>query len=191
MLTLVRHGRTAANAEARLQGRIDNPLDDTGRDQARAIGRAVIDVDVLVASPLERAVDTAALAFPGMEPRIDPRWLELDYGDLDGLRAGDVPMETWQRWRAEPDFRPPGGGTLVELGRRVREALEQLAPDASTGHVVVVTHVSPIKAAMAWALGVDDGVAWRSRLDQASITRIGVRDAIPSLVGFNDTSHLG
>ncbi len=189
-LTLVRHGRTAANAAGRLQGRSDNPLDETGRRQARAIGAAIGSADRLVSSPLGRAVDTAVLAVPGMAPELDERWLELDYGDLEGAAVGEIPNETWSRWRTDSGFRPPGGETLAELGVRVRAALDELAPAAVHEHVVVVSHVSPIKAAVAWALGVADSVAWRCRLDAASITRIAIRAEGPALVSFNDTGHL-
>jgi broad specificity phosphatase PhoE len=56
--------------------------------------------------------------------------------------------------------------------------------------VVVVTHVSPIKAAVAWALGVGDEVAWRMWVGPASITRIGVAGGVPSLRSFNEIGHL-
>ena len=54
--------------------------------------------------------------------------------------------------------------------------------------VVAVSHVSPIKAAVCWALGVDERATWRMFLDLASVTRIGCRDGEPpSLVEFNET----
>jgi broad specificity phosphatase PhoE len=74
----------------------------------------------------------------------------------------------------------------------VRAACADVAADAVRRDVVVVTHVSPIKAAVAWALGVGDDVAWRMWVATASVTRIGVADdGTPSLRGFNDLSHLG
>jgi broad specificity phosphatase PhoE len=57
--------------------------------------------------------------------------------------------------------------------------------------VVAVSHVSPIKAAVCIALGVDEGVTWRMQLSLASISRVDVRaDARPFLLSFNETSHL-
>jgi broad specificity phosphatase PhoE len=88
-------------------------------------------------------------------------------------------------------FTPPGGESLVALGQRVRTALDELFPMAGDGTVVVVTHVSPIKAAVAWALGVGEEVAWRTHVTPASITRIRVGAGGPVLAGFNDVSHLG
>jgi broad specificity phosphatase PhoE len=56
--------------------------------------------------------------------------------------------------------------------------------------VVAVTHVTPVKAAVAWALGVGDEIAWRMHLSLASITRLGQRRGRPYLLSFNETSHL-
>jgi broad specificity phosphatase PhoE len=56
--------------------------------------------------------------------------------------------------------------------------------------VVAVSHVSPIKAAAAWAMGVDGTVAWRMFLALASITRVGQGRNSPVLLSFNETGHL-
>jgi broad specificity phosphatase PhoE len=56
--------------------------------------------------------------------------------------------------------------------------------------VVVVSHVSPIKAAAAWALGAVDEVVWRMYCAPASITEIGTTGPMPSLHSFNVTTHL-
>ena len=89
MLILVRHGRTQANLEGRLQGRLDQDLDDRGRQQAVAIAAYVQDrceVKLVVSSPLKRAVQTAA-AF-GRPVEIDDRWMELSYGEYRGTARG-------------------------------------------------------------------------------------------------------
>ncbi len=187
-LHVVRHGRTEANAGGLLLGRADPDLDEVGRDQAARIAGAVGRPVRVVSSPLARCVQTAR-AF-GVEPDIDERLIELDYGEFDLRPLKDIPAEVWARWRADVGFRPPGGETLVELGERVWAALDELAPDAVHDDVVVVSHVSPIKAALAWALGVGMEVSWRSYVAQASILRVGVSDRGPSLQVFNDESHL-
>ncbi len=187
MLIIIRHGRTVLNAQGRLQGRVDAELDDVGREQARRIAEAVGPVHRVISSSLLRARQTAQ-AF-GVEPEIDDRWIELDYGEFDGKAFGELPEGTWESWRSDLDFRPPGGETLRELGARVRAGADALVADAARENVVVATHVSPIKASMAWALGVDDKVTWRMYVAQASITKYGIADT-PSLRVFNDTSHL-
>lgn len=185
MLILCRHGRTATNAAGRIQGRVDPPLDDIGRAQAAALAAAVGTPARVLTSPLRRARETAA-AFGGPVVE-DARWVELDYGEWDERRLTEISPEAWARWRAAPDWAPPGGESLLTLGSRVREACEDLAADARERDVVVVSHVSPIKAAVAWALGVGDEVAWRLHLAPGSITRIAVRELGPVLVTFNET----
>jgi probable phosphoglycerate mutase len=184
LITLVRHGRTVANAGGLLQGRIDNPLDDVGHRQARAAAAMIGPVDAVITSPLTRAVETAAAFTSAAVAVTDERWLELDYGDWDGRPVADVPADTWSRWRKDLSFRPPGGESLDELGARIRTALDDLVAAPPGEHVVVVTHVSPIKAAVAWALGVGDEVGWRTFLDTGSITRLRV-DGRRALTAFN------
>lgn len=190
MLILVRHGRTAANAAGLLQGRLDQPLDEVGEQQAEAIARYVLDVagpiDAVVSSPLVRARQTAERF--GLPVTIDERWLELAYGEYEGVSHADVPSEVWNQWRSDPDFVPTGGEALSALDRRVRAACDDLV-DAATGrNLVVVSHVSPMKSAVAWSLDVDVGISWRSHLSHASVCRIEMRPAGPVLLTFNETA---
>ena len=188
MLIIVRHGRTEANATGRLLGRLDLPLDALGERQAVALARAVGPVDRVVSSPLLRTRQTAE-AF-GLDIETDERFLELDYGDYDGMPLTDVPGEIWRQWRLSPDFAPPGGESLTSLRHRVEAGLEDLAEDARTRNVVVATHVSPIKAAVAWALGAGDEVTWKMFVSPASIHRIAVVEYGTSLRTFNEIAHL-
>lgn len=197
MLILVRHGRTAANAAGLLLGRSDPDLDHEGRRQAGALAAAVAEgpppatVTRVIASPLGRAVATAR-GF-GLPVEVDERWIEVDYGAWEGRPVRALTAEEWAAWRADPGFAPPGGESLAALDARVRAACEDLAAAAATGtagngagDVVVVSHVSPIKAAVAWALGAGTGLAWRCHLDPASITRVELRPGGPVLRSFNE-----
>jgi alpha-ribazole phosphatase len=189
VLIVVRHGQTTANASGLLLGRADVPLTEIGLEQADALAAAVGSVDVVVSSPLQRARQTAG-AF-GLPVEIDDRWTELDYGVYDEKPITEVPAELWQRWRTDPDYTPPEGESLATVGRRVRSACDDLAQRAVDEDVVVVSHVSPIKAAVAWALATDDLVAWRTWVGLASITRIGITDRGPLLRTFNEMAHVG
>jgi broad specificity phosphatase PhoE len=188
MLIIVRHGRTAANAKGLLQGRVDNPLDEEGSAQAHAIARALGSVDVVVSSPLLRARQTAEPL--GAEVRIDERWIELDYGEWEARPVADVSPESWASWRSDPHFAPPGGESLAALNERVGAACADLIELAAEVDVAVFTHVSPIKSAIAWALGVDDEISWRMQVAQAQISRIIVRGGRPAVSSFNETAHL-
>ena len=193
MIIVVRHGRTASNASGLLLGRQDPPLDEAGRAQAAAMAATLAGIDRVVSSPLLRTRQTAeAVAeVAGTEVEVDERFIELDYGEWDGRPVADVAVEEWAEWQADLGFAPPGGESLASLGARVREGLDELVAEARDRDVVVVTHVSPVKAAVAWALGVGDETSWRMFVTPASIARIAVRgDGSRSLLSFGEVAHL-
>jgi broad specificity phosphatase PhoE len=188
VLILLRHGRTPANAARLLQGRIDQDLDEVGIEQAAAAFEYISStckVDAVIASPLKRAQQTAE-AF-GMSIEVEDRWLELSYGEYEGTPHGEVPSEVWRKWRDDPTFAPVGGESLAALGVRVRSACDDLVERAAISNIVVVSHVSPIKSAVAWALDVAD-ISSNSHLDQAAICRVVFRDRHPILQTFNETA---
>ncbi|HVL05088.1 MAG TPA: histidine phosphatase family protein [Acidimicrobiales bacterium] len=184
MLLIVRHGQTQANADGLILGRADPPLTDLGRRQAAALARALPAPARVVSSPLRRAQETAS-AFGG-PVETDDRWIELDYGQMDGTPAASIGDDLWARWRADPDFAPPGGESLRALGTRVRAGCDELAGEAAERDIVVVSHVSPIKAAVAWVLGVGDEVGWKLFVEDAAVCRIGIGPFGPVLTAFNE-----
>jgi broad specificity phosphatase PhoE len=193
MLILIRHGESVANAQGLLLGRTDAELTDRGMAQAAAVPRLLhAPVLTLRTSPLSRARDTAALLGLDVPVEIDDRWIEVDYGEYECQPLREVPAEVWREWRRNPDFRPAGGETLAEVDTRVAAACDALFAQHGTGarapegDVVVVSHVTPIKAAVAWALGMGAELSWRLHLQTASVTRIGWGNDAPVLHGFNE-----
>lgn len=192
-ILLVRHGRTEANASGLLLGRTDVPLDGLGRVQATALGDEVRSgrfgpVVAVVSSPLVRALETASAI--SNDVVVDERLIELDYGDYDGLPLREVPGSVWSRWREDPHFEPPGGESLSTLEQRVCSICDDWFDTPGGGTVVFVSHVSPIKAAVSWSLGVGPAVSWRTHLDNASISQIEKRADQPVLRTFNEIAHL-
>jgi len=192
MIWLLRHGRTEANARGLLLGRADPALDEVGREQALRAAKALTDSEAtqVVTSPLRRCRGTAAVVGETLElpVTVDERWIELDYGDLDQTPVSSLPPATWEAWMGDVGWTPPGGESIAALGARVREACDELL--AADGATIVVSHVSPVKAAVAWALGVGDEVAWRMFVAPASISVVATGQGRPSLHAFNDVSHL-
>ena len=187
MLILARHGETPANARRLMVGSIDPPLTDRGRRQARAVAATLPAGAVVRSSPLGRARETAG-AYG--EPDVDERWREVDYGEREGRPAAETWLPLWEQWQADPEYAPPGGESLAAVGRRVRAACEEVRERAAAGDVVVFTHVGPIKAAVAWALHVDDSVARHMFVDLASVSRVAVTEHGPLLHSFNEVHHL-
>ena len=194
-IIIVRHGRTEFNATGRLQGRTDNPLDEVGLAQAEAVAAylqpELLSDTLFVCSPLLRARQTATAIVNqvGSSFEIDERWIELDYGSYEGLRQAEVPSNVWRDWKNDNDFAAPQGESLNQVQRRVAEACDDLVQRLNGRTAVVVSHVSPIKSAVAWALGMDASVGWKTQLSTASITRISVSSNGVALTAFNEIAR--
>lgn len=191
MIVFARHGQTAPNRDGLVLGRADPELTEEGHRQAALLGAALAGepVAAIRSSPLVRARQTAEAigAACGVAVTVDERLLEIDWGAWEGRPAGSLAVADVDRWKAD-DGTAPEGESLESLSRRVESfCVETMEED---GLVVAVSHVSPIKAATAWALGVDGAVAWRMFLGLASITRVGRGRTSPILLSFNETGHL-
>ena len=194
-IIIVRHGRTEFNATGRLQGRTDNPLDEVGLAQAEAVATylapELLSDTLIVCSPLLRARQTATAIAKGVGAslEIDERWIELDYGAFEGLRQSEVPSNIWREWRSDSNFAAPQGESLNQVQQRVSDACAELAQRLDGRTAVVVSHVSPIKSAVAWALGVDVSVGWKTQLVTASITRLAISANGAALTSFNEVAR--
>lgn len=168
-VVLWRHGRTRYNAEARLQGQVDIPLDDVGRWQvgeaARELARRGVPT-LVVSSDLTRAAETAqALADEvGADVELDARVRERAFGDWEGLTADDMRArwpEQYERWRAGHDPERTGAETRAEVAERLAAAVtEHAARLPEDGTLVVVSHGAAITLGLTRLLGLD-AVAWR------------------------------
>ena len=149
---LVRHGQTDWNAERRLQGSTDIPLNDVGRGQARAaIGiLAPYEWDAIVSSPLSRAAETADLIAEGLGLRVArrvPELIERSFGPAEGMQAGPE-LEA---------LRVPGGFKGAEsedaAADRGIAALEALAEEFRGQRLLVVTHGTLLRVTLSRAIG--------------------------------------
>jgi len=132
-IVLWRHGETTYNASGRMQGHIDTELTSIGWNQARFAVPALARFapDIVVASDLRRATDTATVFTEGIGVplRIDKRLRETCLGQWQGLTGAEVD-ESWpgyrRRWRADATWAPPGGESRVEVADRAYEVVEDL-----------------------------------------------------------------
>lgn len=191
MIIFVRHGQSTANVDGLLVGHLDVPLTDEGRRQARMLEPHLRTARRIISSPLRRALETAKLAAPHLEVEIDPTFIELNYGTLEGTPMSEVSDEQWQHFFEHHDFALGGAESLADVDRRVAVFMEgELANPASLlhepdEHLVIVSHVSPIKSAFIWALGAPGPAAWRSRIDNCSLTMVTSRRGRAHLVRLN------
>ena len=145
-LVLWRHGESDYNVAQRMQGQLDSQLTATGLDQARRAARSLAQLkpEVLIASDLSRAEDTAAalVAETGMPLWVDKRLRETHLGAWQGLTHTEVEV-LWPggilAWRGNPECAPPGGETRVEVAGRAAHVVAELN---AAGHssAVLCTH---------------------------------------------------
>ncbi|MDQ3769924.1 MAG: histidine phosphatase family protein [Actinomycetota bacterium] len=162
MILLARHGETDDNRARRFQGRLNPPLNDAGRAQARELAAGLRDEGVvaLYASPLLRAWETASIAGQvlGLEPLPDERLVEVDVGDWAGRLHDEVAAtepQAHQAWvDADEAFRFPGGESVGEQHERVAAAVSDIRA-AVDGPALVVCHGGTIRAALLSVLGPD------------------------------------
>lgn len=191
VIILIRHGQSTSNAARLLVGRSDPSLTELGERQAVALRPLLKNVHEVWTSPLQRARATAELAIPDVTPIIKESFTELDYGTFDGRNLGAMSTEEWQRIASDHSAPFGGGESLSSLDQRVHGELERLLEDRSSllhskdEHLAIVTHMSPVKSATVWALGVGGPVAWRMQLNNGSITTIGTRGPTAILVNYN------
>ncbi|WP_158814003.1 histidine phosphatase family protein [Methylocapsa sp. S129] len=195
-LIFVRHGQTAYNAENRLQGQRDVPLNGKGREQAGAVGRFLRDhwgaelvrldtVGAFWASPLGRTRQTMELArvamgLPPQPYRVDARLEELSFGDWEGLNWDEVeardPEGIKARQASKWGFAPPHGESYADLVERVKPWLAERDGDA-----FVVAHGGVARAFMAILAGVAPSIAaeaeiWQGRaliFDKGAFSWVG------------------
>lgn len=191
MIILIRHGETTTNARRLLVGRSDPSLTERGERQARALAPYLEGVEEVWTSPLRRARDTAAIALPHLSATVVEAFIEVDYGTQDGQPLSALSEADWRAFEHDHDVAFGGGESLASVDRRVHHELDTLLADrtsllhAPDRHLAIVSHVSPIKSSVVWALGVAGSTAWRTRLDNGSITSIATRARVPALVHFN------
>lgn len=164
-LIVWRHGNTDWNAANRVQGQTDVPLNELGHEQAAGAAPllAALRPDVIIASDLRRAADTAAalVALTGLPVTSDLRLRERHYGDWQGLHLTEVAQRhpgAYARWRAgDPD---PGCGveSLDDLGKRVGGAFVAAAEANPGGTVVLATHGGAARQGCGHLLGWDTAV---------------------------------
>ncbi|MDQ7990313.1 MAG: histidine phosphatase family protein [Candidatus Dactylopiibacterium sp.] len=198
-ICLVRHGETAWNAERRLQGHEDIPLNALGERQAQAAALALRHTrfDAIYSSDLVRAMRTAqTIAAPHALPvHSDARLRERHFGALQGLTRDEadarLPGE-YARFRClEPDACPPGGGeALARFAQRVHGALDALATRHAGQQILLVSHGGCLDVIYRLVTGKPLETARDFPLGNATLNWIEQRHAIWRLVEWDARQHL-
>ena len=161
-LYLIRHGETLSNRQGIFRGRLDIPLSEEGILQAHELKKHVsaIDVDAVFSSPLQRAMDTAAIAFPRRDIVKDEDLNNLDLGDWSGgdkKRIAEEFPELWNTWISTPEkMKFPNGEDLDAVYRRAGQFLQRIR-QSGLKTTAAISHRSVSKVIIAAAIGLERG----------------------------------
>ncbi len=194
----VRHGETAWNVDARIQGHLDIGLNATGRWQAQRAAQALVDegIDVVYASDLLRAADTGRAIAQACAAtfRTDPALRERAFGRFEGQTFQDI-AAAWpddsERWRRrDPAFAPPGGESLQQFFARCVGAASRLAAAHPGQCIALVAHGGVMDCLYRAATRVDLQAPRSWALGNAAVNRLLHSAEGFTLVGWGDTRHL-
>jgi probable phosphoglycerate mutase len=201
-IVLIRHGETAWNAERRLQGHIDIPLNPEGRRQADALAAALAgeQLDAIVASDLQRALQTAEAvgAARGLPVQIDPALRERCFGGFEGLLYAEIeqhfPRE-FAAWQARDIDAPmPHGERVAETFRQFYERSLAAILAWAAAHpgqaIALVAHGGVLECAYRAALELPLETPRTFPVLNASINRFTVDNGKLRLLSWGEVAHL-
>ncbi|WP_346845323.1 histidine phosphatase family protein [uncultured Rothia sp.] len=181
-LTLIRHGQTDWNKQHLMQGSSDIPLNDVGREQAVETGRRLRELnlgfEILVASPLSRALETAQIVGKELGLEVVETYtglIERHYGDAEGL---DISVEA----RAEPDAFYDGVESERSVYVRGVETLREIVRQYPGQRIIAVSHGSLIRR----VLSASHGKEWATPVPNAQPLEI----PLEGLFGWNEEKEL-
>jgi len=195
LVIFMRHGQAENNVSRTLVGRhIESHLTSQGKDQAADVAKQLksIPIDKVYVSPVIRAMETAQIVCEilGMDYEIDERLYEIELGKLVGMNYEEVTTkygDLFLRFYAEHD--PVLASFGVEPFAAVKQRVKSLLDDALKKHedsnVLMVTHLDPIKAALATLLDLKPEALYRWHIRNASLTVLKHESRIYSLSGVN------
>jgi probable phosphoglycerate mutase len=187
-ILLARHGETEWSRDGRHTGLTDVPLTDTGREQARALGRRFegLSPALVLTSPLSRAADTCRLAGLGDLAVEDPDLQEWHYGEYEGITTDRI-REDRPGWTVFRDG-CPGGESPEEIGARADRVVERLR--GADGTAVAFAHGHILRVLAARWLGLPAGAGAYLALSTATLSALGWEREQGVVTLWNDGSHL-
>ena len=181
-LWVVRHGETDWSRDRRHTGRSDIPLTPAGERTARDLAPRLKaeTFDLVMSSPLQRARHTAELA--GLSPEVEPRAVEWDYGDYEGLTTAQVRERKpgWSIW----DSAPPNGETLDQVAGRADQVIARIRTGTSR-RALLIAHAHFLRVLAARWIGQPPHLAACLVLDTATVSVLSWDRGVPVIEHWN------
>jgi broad specificity phosphatase PhoE len=186
-LLLVRHGDTEWSRSGQHTSRTDLPLLDDGRAGAEALGRRLAErrFELVLTSPMTRALDTARLAGLADAAEITDDLRELGYGEYEGLTTAEIRADrpAWDLWTDGS----PGGEPLADAAARADRVIARAA--SAGGDVVLFSHGHFLRILGVRWLGLPARTAASLGLSTAALCDLGYERERQVIWLWNDTSH--
>ena len=170
MIYIIRHGQTEVNHRQALQGRSDFPLNDAGIAQARRAAERLKEVSFahVFTSPLQRAVQTAKLIAPDIQPVMDERLIEMDYGPYEGMDLNNLPPEVITFFRDFIHNPAPNGmeplSSVLERAGAFLESIRNLE-----GNILISTHAIAMKGILEVLTPEAHGSYWSKHIGNCAV----------------------
>jgi ribonuclease H / adenosylcobalamin/alpha-ribazole phosphatase len=198
---MARHGASVFSLEKRFSGSggLDVPLAPLGIQQAQALASEVArrnEVTAIIASPLLRTQQTAQFvsAAIGLPIVTMPEFAEAAFGDWDGCTFSEVSKkwpEQLREWLAGTDIAPPGGESFAHVRDRVEQGRREVLDRFAGEHVLIVSHVTPIKIMTSTAIGAPLDALFKMELPPCSLSKLAwFPDGNSSMFSFAESGHL-
>ena len=197
-LYLIRHGQSEWNILSKVQGQKDANLTNIGREQARKLGKRLIDenIDIIFSSDLSRALETAEIISSMInKPVVESKEIqEINFGPWEGLTLAEIQKkykEEYLIWMKKPDkFKLEGAETLDNLKNRVMKYVEKVLIENKDKNIAIVSHNATLKIFILNLLGMGNAFYKNISLNNVSLSIIECRQYNNVLTLLNDTSHL-
>lgn len=170
---LVRHGQTNLNKAKLMQGRVDEPLNETGLEQARKTKALIGDVkfDAVYASPLGRAINTGAIVagILAEDVIVDERIIETDFGKYDKKKYTGMGPAMTLYWALPEIFPAPKTVETVEsMVKRTRSFMKDLE-EKDYENVLIAAHGGILRAVNGYLLDKKNGIKWRPKMHNCEV----------------------
>ena len=197
-LWLIRHGETDWNAEQRIQGRTDIPLNSVGHQQAQCVAEcfSAQPIQAIYSSDLSRALQTARPLADRLALNLEPNsaFAERDFGVFQGLTADEIAQahpDDYQRWQSrDASFAPDGGESLIQFQSRVELAMNDLSQRHQGQSVVVVSHGGFLDMVYRLGHGVAMNQARDWKIPNAGIQELLMADGKIQIIRWALVDHL-
>jgi probable phosphoglycerate mutase len=181
---LIRHGETEWSKSGRHTGTTDIALTEQGRTQASALAPllATEKFDLVLTSPMQRAIETCRRAGLGEQAEIEPDLHEWNYGIYEGRKTADIREEVpdWSVWKSPI----PEGESVTQVGARAQALIDRLL-SRDVSHIALFSHAHFLRVlASVWATSTPS-VGEHLSLDTAAVSVLGFEREVRSILRWN------